>query len=817
MTAQSERCRDNGVGLIVNGQPIARIAAGDWVEELHPRDFHGRFGTKDGADVARMALPDKPDQIGRDLPPDQLPYRIGVPRTNPEGLPDGFDVIAEKAIDAHDALGELYREFDPAGVPGGVKMPYDQFEAAVVAQLDAFRDQGDIVVRVPWIDAPKVAEQGVFKSQFETGDSMGTYNPYMRGNEERSAMGVPDDIPVALRPIYGAMERNVGSSEERSTKMYGDVQFVMKDDVKGRATVTFGDSLANGTIPVPVRGTATADQLLAAAGHDALIDASFTTLTGADPTKPERGSTGFYREVQIHGGLTTDAVDRVVVPPKAQWPLGWDVTPLPDVVSTLEANGMSVSEASTTAALATATEVRLASLLSSLTASIDPDFEAKHPRDHGKFAVKEGEEGAVEALARLPIPDVPIRHEQGKPSVWSTRQLVLGDSGDANELNTAKLNWMRQAAASVGFAPGAVDAIDEEMMKATDSEVWSRGTLSAAAVAVQSGDLSTPLAQGVALQQAWTQQAWDRLGLGDALGVSRATRVDAGNAPVDAANVTSWVVDQNVGQVAQWFKDRDLPVTWNHAEVTRDQVLALPWAEGRLRSSFVNMKGEVLAMPGVTPGSLPRDVLVRLRSVVASIDPADIVRDDHGRFASKSEGVVPDPTFGVKPSTDPADSLHNPGYHPGDWDRSGDVPRWVQDHVSLVRDALWSWKGAPADMRIQMDDAAKGMPQPDSGSGKIMRAQAEALAQEVGTNGRPNDRPLYRGDTRPPVGLTPWSESKRVADRFARTGGGTTYTLPKGEGRGIKVADYIASGMDESEREWIMDTTAGQAELALDR
>jgi hypothetical protein len=141
----------------------------------------------------------------------------------------------------------------------------------------------------------------------------------------------------------------------------------------------------------------------------------------------------------------------------------------------------------------------------------------------------------------------------------------------------------------------------------------------------------------------------------------------------------------------------------------------------------------------------------------------------------------------------------------GAWDRSGPEPRWVQPHHELVQEALHSWKGWPSDMRIHMADEMAGAKQPSSGSGKRMRAQAAALLRELGANAQPNPRQLYRGSHEAPGGIQAWSESKRTANYWAKKNKGEVHVLPKGTGRGIRVSDYIRSGIDESgEREWLI-------------
>ena len=147
----------------------------------------------------------------------------------------------------------------------------------------------------------------------------------------------------------------------------------------------------------------------------------------------------------------------------------------------------------------------------------------------------------------------------------------------------------------------------------------------------------------------------------------------------------------------------------------------------------------------------------------------------------------------------------------GEWDRSGEFPVWVQDHRSLVADALSSWKGATSDMEAHFHDSRRGVPLPTSGSGKVLRARADALLWELEHAARSSPRPLYRGSHRRPSGVAPWSESRAVAEAWARKGAGVVYGVPKGT-RGLRVADYLGS---DPEREWLVDADAAHP-TALD-
>lgn len=141
----------------------------------------------------------------------------------------------------------------------------------------------------------------------------------------------------------------------------------------------------------------------------------------------------------------------------------------------------------------------------------------------------------------------------------------------------------------------------------------------------------------------------------------------------------------------------------------------------------------------------------------------------------------------------------------GEWDRSGEAPRWRQQHAALVQDALWSMKGHHSTMQLHMDAVARGEGPHTmgSGSGKQMRTQAAALLHEINTSGKVNSRPLYRGDTREPQEhLQAWTSRQAVAKRFAGKQGQVHVAAP-GTVHGVQVKDYIRSGLDESEAEWV--------------
>lgn len=130
-----------------------------------------------------------------------------------------------------------------------------------------------------------------------------------------------------------------------------------------------------------------------------------------------------------------------------------------------------------------------------------------------------------------------------------------------------------------------------------------------------------------------------------------------------------------------------------------------------------------------------------------------------------------------------------------------DDPIYIQDHKTLVEDAVHSWKGWPTMMMPHMEDERNGEPVPGSGSGKIYRKQAAALIWEIVNNSKLNNVKLFRGSHQLPSGVQEWSEKKSTAQKWANKNNGKVMEMEKGFARGIKINDYIR---DDFERGWLV-------------
>ncbi len=239
----------------------------------------------------------------------------------------------EAQIDA--ALEVWMRNNDIAEVP----TPKFKRELAKKTQ-EAFADK-KIGVRVTPGNLAKILEDGRFKSQFESGKSKGNNDNILRANVEAKWFGLDPNVfeSPEKRPIYGYVmvdgvrPAGIGGADifapaTDALSQYGNIQVVLKDDVRSRTTAMFGDSLNNSHqgLPSPVN------------------QPSWQSFTPAWKSMVTRGLTGTdrdvdsadfrygnYAEAQIHDGVSVDDIEEIVFP----------TTPSAAVRAQLESRGVS--------------------------------------------------------------------------------------------------------------------------------------------------------------------------------------------------------------------------------------------------------------------------------------------------------------------------------------------------------------------------------------------------------------------------------------------------------------------------------------------
>lgn len=171
---------------------------------------------------------------------------------------------------------------------------------ALVAFENLLKD-APVCTRVPAEVLEKILDEGRFRNQHETRTSGGMMNPERRKRAEQIAFGEHLEKPNEL-PIYGYMSTGKNGFQP-FTVGYGNVKIQFKPQVKDRTTVTAGDSLRPFEDKQAVGTPANKPRV-------ASLDSAYF-----DPSRQELSVSG-YVEAQIHGGITTKDIEKVIIPKK---------------------------------------------------------------------------------------------------------------------------------------------------------------------------------------------------------------------------------------------------------------------------------------------------------------------------------------------------------------------------------------------------------------------------------------------------------------------------------------------------------------------
>lgn len=197
----------------------------------------------------------KPPKPKRAAPKPKPPRK---PRT-PPGIPH-----TDPALPEHQRhLAYLRDEVHGPEIPklaGQVRATPDAYRRTMTEKVQGAADAGEFYVRVRDSVLPKILDDGRFKSQFETGTSMGALTTAGRSKVEADLFGSRPATTPKDRPIYGYLAApNFGTTFDtafqREVADYGDVAVKLKPRVRDRTTLTLGDSLAtaDGLAGTPAR------------------------------------------------------------------------------------------------------------------------------------------------------------------------------------------------------------------------------------------------------------------------------------------------------------------------------------------------------------------------------------------------------------------------------------------------------------------------------------------------------------------------------------------------------------------------------------
>jgi hypothetical protein len=160
-----------------------------------------------------------------------------------------------------------------------------------------------LAMRIDRTSLQKVIKDGRFKSLSEVDTNFGGSRNIVEGYRqnrirlENGTWGIPKDVQ---QPLYGYMDRQItiprttgNTLQDPSVSYYGEIQIILKDNVKNRTTITLGDSLNTNRTPVEI--TQAVEGNLSNAQVSSAVDI---------------GAYDYY-EAQIHGGVSITDIKEI--------------------------------------------------------------------------------------------------------------------------------------------------------------------------------------------------------------------------------------------------------------------------------------------------------------------------------------------------------------------------------------------------------------------------------------------------------------------------------------------------------------------------
>lgn len=165
---------------------------------------------------------------------------------------------------------------------------------------------GKVCLAINGFDLEQVFKNELFLNQFATNTSRGTLNHAMRRSTEAIQHGTWLDALPGERAIYGYMAPTDADIIMKSVSGYGDFRVVFKPEVRSRTTFTYGDSLGDDFLPIPVEGELKSNQI-----YQAL---NLSTVKNPSPLY-DVNYHDIYPEAQIFGKLIPNDIESVYLVP----------------------------------------------------------------------------------------------------------------------------------------------------------------------------------------------------------------------------------------------------------------------------------------------------------------------------------------------------------------------------------------------------------------------------------------------------------------------------------------------------------------------
>lgn len=200
----------------------------------------------------------------------------------------------------------------------------DELKAEWQSSVESAVADAKVYVAMPPEVVERVLVDGRYKSQFETNSSYGgDVQIDERRHAEHVIFGTPKNLPDKERAVYGYAsaappnnKHTIGEPENNhhACLTYGSAIVQYKDDVKARATITFGDSLnrSEDVIPSPMLSPSLRSVNFSRYNDEDEPPPVITRRSvDAQALRSDDERIGDYTEVQVHGGLHVSEIETV--------------------------------------------------------------------------------------------------------------------------------------------------------------------------------------------------------------------------------------------------------------------------------------------------------------------------------------------------------------------------------------------------------------------------------------------------------------------------------------------------------------------------
>lgn len=265
--------------------------------------------------VLKHGVHNQKDHAGKHGRRDEQPYEL-QPKVSGKPSNDGTVTYSSVA----DLISQGGLGYDLEGYSADVQKMWDA--NAVNIWKETLGDSANTPrIRLSEESLTKILKDERFKTVHEVrssrADLVMAQSEYAgtRKRYEDNVMGVPPTVTKTDRPVYGYIKDSDGPLSVFD-QGYGDFDVVLKDSVRGRMTVTAGDSLDSKAQPVwhddVVSGNVTPNRLFLAGDNSIAYQMARVASGQREPiTNAEYGSEPKYWEAQFHGGVSIRDISHI--------------------------------------------------------------------------------------------------------------------------------------------------------------------------------------------------------------------------------------------------------------------------------------------------------------------------------------------------------------------------------------------------------------------------------------------------------------------------------------------------------------------------